>query len=516
MLRIASRLPSSSEAATSLLPRFTTRPARLPRGARRFAICALPVVALLAVASLARAERMEGPAPWRLGGRVGFSLDACALPDSAGWTLEVSLRVPPATIAALSRDGDGNASLRAVVRVKGRSRNALESTQEFGIAAADTAPGQGKVVLLRFPAVSGPYEVRARLTDLLSRRSGLIHPGTDNHEAVEITCAASVPEPQAARDLGDVEFLWPETATAAPAAFVRDGRVAVPNPDRLYGLMAGEMRARFVARGRQGDEGRPWHWEARVLDAAGAEIARRESTVVTGRLLDADVAFDVTREPAGAYLLEIQARQEGDAGPLVRRSRFSIGWQLDTWLRSAADIADEVHFLRTADEEETFATTPPGEQERLLQAFWARRDPTPNTAENEALRTFRTRVAYANATFGRVGTTKGMFTDMGRVYIRYGEPGEVLHQVIPAGNETLTEQLQAILDKETRSPEAVLQHGPGGDLRPFEVWTYEGDIALPLDVDPHDNARGRLRRRLVFLFVDEQGTGVYRLRYSTE
>ena len=493
------------------------RPARLLTGARRFVFPVLLACASGLAAAPARAERIEGPAPWRSGGRVGFTVDACAVPDSAGWTLEVSLRVPPATITQLSRDADGNASLRAVVSVKSRSRGTQESTQLFGISAGDTVPGQGKVVLARFPLTAGAYEVRARLTDLLSRRIGLIHPGNDGHESADVTGSATVPEPQAGRELGDLEFLWPEPTGTAPLAFVQGGRVVVPNPDRLYGLMAGEMRARFVARGRKGGEERPWHWVARVYDASGAGIAQRESTAAAGGLLDADVSFDVSREAAGVYALEVKAWQEGDTGALLRRSRFSIGWKPDTWVRSAADIADEVHFLLSSDDEETFAITPPGEQERQLDVFWARRDPTPGTAENEALRAFRARVAHANTNFGRLGNTKGMFTDMGRVYIRYGEPSEVLHQVMPAGNETLTEQLQQILDTETRSPEDVRQHSLGGDQRPFEVWTYEpGEVTMPLDVDPTDATRGRARRRLVFLFVDEQGTGVYRLRYSTE
>jgi GWxTD domain-containing protein len=446
---------------------------------------------------------------------MGFSLDACAVPDSAGWTLEVALRVPPATVTHLARDASGSALLRAVVRVKSRSRGPMESTEDFALAPADTLRGPGKVVLVRFPLAPGSYEVRARLIDQLSHRRGLVRSGSDDHEFAEIEGAAVVPEPQAGRDLGDLEFLWPETGAVASTAFVRAGRVVVPNPDRLYGLLAGEMRARFVARGRTGEEEKPWHWEARVFNAAGEGIAQRESTVAGG-FLDADVAFDVTSEPAGVYVLEIKAGPEGDTGALLRRSRFSIGWQPDTWMRSASDIADEVHFLLSADDEESFAITPPGEQERVLEAFWKRRDPTPKTAENEALQTFRMRVAHANAVFGRVGAVKGMFTDMGRVYIRYGEPSDVSRQVMPAGNETLTEQLQRILNAENRSPEDVRQHSPGGDQRPFEVWTYEGEIPPPLDVDPGDQRRGGTRRRLVFLFVDEQGAGVYRLRYSTE
>jgi hypothetical protein len=62
----------------------------------------------------------------------------------------------------------------------------------------------------------------------------------------------------------------------------------------------------------------------------------------------------------------------------------------------------------------------------------------------------------------------------------------------------------------------VNQKGPGADQRPYEVWIYEGDIPLPFDADPA-NTLGRVnKRRLLFLFVDEQGLGTFTLRYSTE
>jgi hypothetical protein len=52
-------------------------------------------------------------------------------------------------------------------------------------------------------------------------------------------------------------------------------------------------------------------------------------------------------------------------------------------------------------------------------------------------------------------------------------------------------------------------------MRPFEVWIYEGDIPLPPDADPETPSTPRWRR-LLFLFVDDQGLGHYTLRYSTE
>jgi hypothetical protein len=108
-----------------------------------------------------------------------------------------------------------------------------------------------------------------------------------------------------------------------------------------------------------------------------------------------------------------------------------------------------------------------------------------------------------------------MFTDMGRVYIRYGPPDEILKQVLPAGDQTLEEALDEIAATETRPAYNVREPGPGGDIRPYEVWIYEGAIPTPLEVDPR-NKGGTRYKRLKFLFVDEQGYGEYHQRYSTE
>ena len=159
----------------------------------------------------------------------------------------------------------------------------------------------------------------------------------------------------------------------------------------------------------------------------------------------------------------------------------------------------------------------PGEQERVVTDYWRRRDPTPDTGVNEARETFLKRIDFANRTYGRYGLGKGMFSDMGRVFIRYGEPSEVLKQVIPTQDNTLAEMIRQIAATNTRAMGDVHDKMIGADMRPFEVWIYEGDIPLPVDADPSTMNQPRMRnRRLVFLFVDEQWVGDYRLRYSTE
>ncbi len=491
-----------------------TRSARSPQGARRVVSGALFAL-LLAVPVAHAVEKPLGPPPWRVGGRVGFTTDVALFPDSSGYQLEVYLRIPPATLTQLERDDQGHAQLRATVRVRPRTGEEMSSTQEFALAPEDTVKGEGHVVVLRFPGAPGTCRITARLEDLLGHKRGIVYSGRNQLQNTELQGQVELPRPQVGRDLSDLEFQWPSGGRMLGLGFVRAGRARLPNPDRLYGLYSGALEASFTARSKPGDE-RPWHWVGRVLDAQGRVVAQQESTAAAGRLMTADVQFELGDQPAGAYQLDIKAWQEGDAGSLQRRSRFSIGWDEETWNRNAADIADEVHFLLESRDEEEFGSLQPGEQEKMLAEFWKKRDPTPETAVNEALLVYRDRVAYANAQWSRFGLGKGMFTDMGRVYIRYGAPTDIAHQVMPAGQETLSKVLEDIMASETRAVGEINQKGPGGDQRPYEVWTYQGEIPVPFDVEPGSVAAGAGKKRLLFLFVDEQGLGTFTLRYSTE
>ncbi len=489
---------------------------RFPRGARRAFVA---VLALILAATSAEAARGPGegpgPLPWRISGRVSFTVDAAAFPDSAGLSLDVYVRIPPATLAALDRDSLGVARLMLTTRLRSAfGARQAERQQMLTIDRADTLAGFGKVVVVRYPTRSGAQRLTVKLEDLHSRKRGIAYMGRQVTESGSVDGDFQVAKAQMERELSDIEFVWSVDTLGISEAFRHGARSVLPNPERLYGLYAADLRAGFLARARAGDD-RAWHWVARVVDSGDQVRLEHEETAPASRTLDGAVVFDVSTLPAGGYDLEIKAWQEGDAGALLRRSHFSIAWQAASWLGDPRDLEDVAHFLLNADAEEAFAAFQPGEKERFLADFWKRRDPTPETAHNEALETFLQRIDYANQTYSRVGVGKGMFSDMGRVYIRYGEPGEVLHQVIPAGDETLERVIQDIADTETRPIGGVGAHGLGGDTRPYEVWIYQGDIPLPPDADPDAVAHVR-RQRLVFLFVDQQGFGQYTLRYSTE
>jgi GWxTD domain-containing protein len=93
------------------------------------------------------------------------------------------------------------------------------------------------------------------------------------------------------------------------------------------------------------------------------------------------------------------------------------------------------------------------ERDNFIEAFWQRRDPTPDTEENEYKEEHYRRIAYANEHFA--AGIPGWKTDRGRMYIMYGPPDEI--DAHPSGG----------------TYERPIEEG-GGETStfPFEEWRY--------------------------------------------
>ena len=93
------------------------------------------------------------------------------------------------------------------------------------------------------------------------------------------------------------------------------------------------------------------------------------------------------------------------------------------------------------------------EREQFIEQFWLRRDPTPDTVENEYKEEHYRRIAYANDHYA--SGIPGWKTDRGRIYIMYGPPDEI--ESHPSGG----------------TYERPAEEG-GGETStyPFEQWRY--------------------------------------------
>src|SRR5471030_408556 len=86
-------------------------------------------------------------------------------------------------------------------------------------------------------------------------------------------------------------------------------------------------------------------------------------------------------------------------------------------------LNEDVSYIITDEERTAFKRLQTDEErEQFIEQFWLRRDPTPDTVENEFKEEHYRRIAYTNENFA--SGIPGWKTDRGRIYITYGPPDE--------------------------------------------------------------------------------------------
>src|SRR5579884_338233 len=117
-------------------------------------------------------------------------------------------------------------------------------------------------------------------------------------------------------------------------------------------------------------------------------------------------------------------------------------------------LDEDVRWIITDEERAAFKRLSNDEErDQFIEQFWLRRDPTPDTVENEYKEEHYRRIAYANEHFA--AGIPGWRTDRGRMYIMYGPPDEI--DAHPSGGEYI------------RTPE---EGGGETSTFPFETWRY--------------------------------------------
>jgi GWxTD domain-containing protein len=172
--------------------------------------------------------------------------------------------------------------------------------------------------------------------------------------------------------------------------------------------------------------------------------------------------------------------------PLTEKERKKQAKELKGELRSTYRkwLDQDVRWIITPEEREAFLNLSNDEErDKFIEAFWARRNPDPESPVNTFKEEHYRRMAYANEHFS--SSRPGYLTDRGRIYIMYGPPDELqAHDAGGMYNRSITEG------------------GGTTSTYPFEDWWYR-----------HIDGVGN---NVKIEFVDQCGCGDFQITMNPE
>ncbi|NIN01253.1 MAG: GWxTD domain-containing protein [candidate division Zixibacteria bacterium] len=310
----------------------------------------------------------------------------------------------------------------------------------------------------------GKYQIQLKATDVNSMAAG------------EVSVQAQVKEFSAGRlQLSDLELAFSIEADTTGGRLTKAGQKVRPNPLRAFTHKGGMVYfyAELYNLAYHASAKQEYELSFRVLDTAGKKVKDfgKQTKVKPGNSAVVMSGINISTLAGGEYVLQLEAKDKETGKKTSTSKNFVVIRQLSEEEFIAEQIKSfkqEVVYIALPGELDMFDQLNFQGKKSFMDEFWRKRDSDPETPENESKLEHYRRLNYANAQFSRTRESNdGWNTDMGRVYIVYGEPSEIERHVSSRGS------------------------------KPREQWNYH-----------------ELEGGAYFIFVDEDGYGVYRLVHS--
>jgi GWxTD domain-containing protein len=280
--------------------------------------------------------------------------------------------------------------------------------------------------------------------------------------------------------------------------FVKAGLNVVPNPTKLVNDADGTLPIYYELYGLpMGEEGKGvfiLSYDVSQLNGRRFVKVERALEVAAPDVVRAEM-LDLKGVPPGSY--ELSVRLEGRDGDEILQAgkKFMVfhhatgkelaelkGKFMPYSLEDERQKRRELSLVASDAELAAFDALPAEEKPIFVENFWARRDPDPSTPINEVKNAFYQRYYYVQERY-TTPFREGIDSDMGRIYLRYGEPDEVLRS--PMG-------MRSDVNINTSTWQS----------KPFEAWEYF-------------TTGGVGNQYIVFVFIDDDGDGSFDLDAST-
>lgn len=349
-----------------------------------------------------------------------------------------------------------------------------------------TRRGEERVImeLIAAGVPAGSYRAKVLVTDLNSRRDG---------EAIKPFVAQ--PLDSSELSVSDLQFSTLIQRADDSNRFTKNGLLVVPNPLRIFEKWAempvdGSYKPRNMflyfeiynlAPDSTGNGAAYDIYPAVTSHANGMTfpLPPKKNRQITGTDGLDVIALDYMTFPEDVYTLEITVKDARTGVEASRSAVFEIVQPPPPPAPVTVLTEDQAKrgrrmlaILASKQERDLYDSLDLQGKTEFLIAFWRMRDPTPETPENESMAVFNERFSYADFQLG------GAESDRGTVFIRYGQPEE------------------------------IVRHDSDNIMKTYQIWYYTEGV----DGDPSRTTDGG---RHFFVFGDRRGIGRYELLHSS-
>ena len=280
--------------------------------------------------------------------------------------------------------------------------------------------------------------------------------------------------------LSDLELAFQIEPDTSVGTFTKVGRKILPNPSGVFTrsmemvYFYAELYNLTVLPGADPD----YVLSFTVLDSTGKKVKDFGSQTLKKPGNSAVVlsGINVSTLPQGNYILQVETQDKETEQKAFATKNFTILGEEVEKKESLASLSSkevekfrqDVTYIATTGELDMFDQLTLEGKKRFIEEFWKKREPYPDTPINEFKIEHYRRISYANFHFSRTREANdGWNADMGRIYILYGEPSEIERYPLTAESKS------------------------------WEQWNYN-----------------QLEGGVYFIFIDEDGYGVYRLVHT--
>ena len=230
--------------------------------------------------------------------------------------------------------------------------------------------------------------------------------------------------------LSEIQFASRISESENDGPFVKSGLYVVPNPHAAYGYFAASIPVYYEIYNIPVSSEKTSKYldvDFKILSASNRDVVKKinRGSYFSARECIQSALLPVQELAPGDYNLQIIVTDPANGTQATAGGKFTVGKEVvSSSGLSVDDLINQLKFVAKKSEILQLRFLNPEKKRRAMLGFWAAKDPTPKSPENEKMQEFYRRIDFVNQLFS-TADQQGWETEAGRIYMQLGPPDRI-------------------------------------------------------------------------------------------